>query len=62
MAKEYTIGTTEALEIIEDYGFPITLPTLIKWLRRYGLGKKIGGRWFIHKRKLKFYLENGMEE
>jgi len=61
MAKENVqlIGTAEALNFVkqETGGVVITLPTLISWIKKYGLGRKIGARWYINKNVLAEYLE-----
>jgi hypothetical protein len=58
----------EALYELEDYiSAPeavkltgISKPTLIKWAgpppRGYSLGRKVGGRWFLHQEKLAMML------
>lgn len=61
MAKVFTTSTTEALKFMEEYGYPVSKPTLIAWCRKYGIGKLIGSRWKINLEKLEYYLENGME-
>ena len=55
------ISTTEALDIIEGSVLSkrIVLPTLIAWAKRYNLGRKFGGRWYIDKDKLLAFLRNG---
>lgn len=54
------IRTKEALEIVNDKGVvPVSLPTLISWIRTYKIGKKVGGRWWIDKQKLIKMLQDG---
>ena len=54
------IRTKEALEIVNDKGVvPVSLPTLISWIRIYKIGKKVGGRWWIDKQKLIEMLTEG---
>ena len=63
MAKKYTILTQRALEIVEEeLGHAISKPTILKWASLYGLGKKVGGRYFFHEEKLRYYLQYGIEE
>ena len=50
----------EALFELEDYISAseavkltgITKPTLISWADKYHIGRKIGGRWYLHQEKL----------
>ena len=58
--EDVYISTTEALWFIEKKGAgPISLPTLINWLKTYKIGKKIGGRWQVNKAKLFKMLKKG---
>lgn len=50
------VTTTVAREIIKELGFKAALPTLIKWIDKYGLGYKVGGHWYIKKTKLIQFL------
>ena len=58
-AKGPGISTTEALEIARARGYKITLPTLIKWLGKYGIGKKVFGRWYVDEDKFLYFLRYG---
>lgn len=59
-AEEILIPTSEALEIVKTRGIaPISLPTIINWARAYKIGKKVGGKFYIDKRKLIDMLEMG---
>ena len=54
------IDTNEARKIIKNIrGTPLSLWSLISWIRVYGIGKKVGGRWWINKAKLVSMLEKG---
>lgn len=54
------IDTNAALDIIKNGGIsPVSLPTLINWIRNYKIGKKIGGRWRVNKQKLIEMLQKG---
>ena len=58
--NESFIDTNEALRIVLDKGVvPISLPTIINWIQTYGIGKKVGGRWWVDKEKLTEMLEKG---
>jgi hypothetical protein len=50
------ITTTVAREIISELGFKASLPTVIKWVYKYGLGYKVGGHWYIKKTSLIQFL------
>ena len=55
--KEKTISTDEALGlVIENELGTITKTTLIAWVRKNKLGKKVGGRWRINEEKFFKYL------
>jgi hypothetical protein len=59
-AEEILISTSEALEIVQTKGVvPISLPTIINWAQAYGIGKKVGGRWWVDKEKLTEMLVKG---
>ena len=54
------ISTVEAQQIVFNAGFGSkSNQTIISWITKYGLGKKIGGRWAIDKSKLITFLEGG---
>ena len=54
------VDTTKARKMIADQGYgTISLPTVITWCRKYKLGTKVGGRWFIDKEKLNTFLRKG---
>lgn len=56
--NQKTISTDEALGVIVDKELgTITKTTLISWIRKNKLGKKIGGRWRINEEKFFKYLE-----
>ena len=56
--QQKLIGTPEARVLIEEAGLgPVTLPTVIGWCRQYGLGVKIGGRWYLYEEKLTQFLK-----
>lgn len=49
---EDCISVTEAINITG-----VTRQTLITWCAKYEIGKKIGGRWYIHPDKLALLLK-----
>lgn len=60
------ISTNEAIGLIFQAGFGcVSNQTIISWVTKHNLGRKIGGRWKIDKAKLTNYLaggENGIQE
>lgn len=55
--NQKTISTDEALGIVVDKELgTITKTTLISWVRKNKLGKKVGGRWRINEEKFFKYL------
>lgn len=60
MEQTNRIGTTQARAIVAEQGFgPVSLPTIINWCRKYKLGTKVGGRWFVDEIKLNNFLQRG---
>lgn len=57
--KDPGITTTEAIRLAKQRGFILTRPTLIKWLDELGIGKKVGGRYYINKDKFLWWLKYG---
>lgn len=54
------IDTVEAQQIILDAGFGTkSNQTIISWIKRHNLGKKIGGRWALDKSKFERFIEGG---
>jgi hypothetical protein len=58
--KSKMLGTPDALLLVAERGpEPVTLPTLIDWCRKYNLGVKIGGRWYVYEDRLTQFLTEG---
>lgn len=59
------IDTLQACDLIErKMGITITLPTLIHWVKKYQLGRQMGGKnskWYIDKAKLLQHLNGNMK-
>lgn len=53
------IGTTEALKMASEKGYPITLMTMIVWIKKYNLGEKFLGNYRIEKMRLLKLLQDG---
>jgi hypothetical protein len=54
--KECLINTNQAMEIIAVGGITCTRTSLLTWIKKYRLGKKIGGRWYVDSDKLEVFL------
>ncbi|MDD5006862.1 MAG: hypothetical protein PHC68_00500 [Syntrophorhabdaceae bacterium] len=53
MSEQTWIPTYEAVDIVHKKGYGnFTVATMRNWSRRYKIGKKIGGRFFIDRRAL----------
>ena len=51
-------STKEALKLVADIApAPVSLVTLITWCRKYRIGTKIGGRWWVDHDKLMKFLK-----
>ena len=51
-------STKEALELIADIApTRVSLVTLIAWCRKYRIGTKVGGRWWVDHDKLMKFLK-----
>ncbi len=55
-----TITTEEAIIEAEKKGVDVTRPTIITWVDKYKLGSKLGGRWYIDKKKFIDFLKEGL--
>lgn len=54
------IKTADARKIIFQAGVGAPTPTtLISWISKYKLGKKIGGRWVVDRQKLQDFIDKG---
>ena len=51
-------STKEALELVADIApTPVSLVTMITWCRKYRIGTKVGGRWWVDHDKLMKFLK-----
>ena len=51
-------NTKEALELVADIApTRVSLVTLITWCRKYRIGTKVGGRWWVDHDKLMKFLK-----
>jgi hypothetical protein len=41
--------------------FTVTRPTLRTWCEKYGIGRKVGGRWYVDPEKLTLLLEGALK-
>ena len=52
------LSTKEALELVADIApAKVSLVTLITWCRKYRIGTKVGGRWWVDRDKLMNFLK-----
>lgn len=58
--QKLEITTTKAMSIFKDQGHgKITRATIISWIRKYKLGVKIGGHWYVKRKKFEKFLKKG---
>ena len=51
------ITPAEALEVAAEYGVSASIVTMRNWCEARGIGIKIGGRWYVNKKRLIWLLE-----
>lgn len=51
------INTNQAIQIIRGHDISCTRTSLLTWIGKYCLGKKVGGRWYIDKERLYEFLK-----
>ena len=51
------LSVTGATKYLNDKGVPVCRATVYKWLAVHGIGRLIGGRWFVRKHKLQEWLD-----
>lgn len=59
---ENRISATKAIKIAEENGVKLTRTTLIVWLEKYDLGKKIAGRWYVNHEKFVKFVQGSMND
>ncbi len=57
--KEDWINTNQAMQIIKEHGISCTRTSLLTWISKYRLGKKVGGRWYVNEERLHEFLQGG---
>ncbi len=57
-----TMTTEEAMIEAKKKRVSITRPTVITWIEKYKLGSKLGGRWYIDRKKYMDFLKKGLGE
>jgi len=55
--KENLVNTNQAIQIVREHGVSCTRTSLLTWIGKYCLGKKIGGRWYIDSVRLEKFLK-----
>lgn len=58
--NEDWIDTNQGIQIIKKYGVSCTRTSLLAWIRKYHLGKKVGGRWYVDREQLYKFLKGEM--
>lgn len=59
-SKDNFLTTNEALKRVKEIGgMSITLKTLLTWLVKYKMGRKIGGRWIVYQDSFNKFLTEG---
>jgi len=56
------ITPQEAHDLILESGIERSIQTVYTWIEKYGLGKRIGGRWGVDREKLVKFIKEIMEE
>lgn len=51
------VTPAEAQEIAAANGVSVTIVTIHEWCSNRGIGTKIGGRWYINRKRLMWLLE-----
>ena len=52
------VSTRTALQVVADIApVPVSLVTMISWCRKYRIGTKVGGRWWVDRDKLMKFLK-----
>ena len=57
-----TISVDQAYKITEKKKMTVSKTTIRTWITKYGLGKKIGGRYYVYLDKFIYFLENGQKK
>ena len=58
MKEKKYITTKEAIDLIKEISQrTITKTTVYKWIRRYNIGYRMGGRWMINKKLLTKFIK-----
>jgi len=55
--REDWINTNQAIQIIREHDISCTRTSLLMWIGKYQLGKKVGGRWYIDSVRLEKFLK-----
>ena len=52
----------KAIDEAEKQGIEVSRPTLVKWIKRYGIGFQLGdkgGKWYVYPEKFTRMINNG---
>jgi hypothetical protein len=58
---EDTITVPEAIQVLAESGIKVSGTTIRTWCERYGIGKKMGGRYRIDINKLSLLLKGAVK-
>jgi len=53
---EDCISLPEAEALLKTQGFKISKVSMIAWIRKYPIGMKVGGRWYVNPKALSLLL------
>ena len=56
------ISLPEALELLNTQGLKFSREALKRWVKKYGIGHKVAGRFFIDPEKLKLLLQGKIKK
>ncbi len=63
MSDQEWLTTYDAIEIVHKKGYGnFTMATMRNWIRRYSIGKKVGGRYFVNRKELMKLVGDFREE
>jgi hypothetical protein len=59
---EDCITLPEAEALLNSQGFYVTKAGMIRWLKKYPIGMKVAGRWYVQPDKMALLLNGKMGE
>lgn len=52
------ITVIQCIELLAENQISATKPTVINWIKKYNLGKQVGGRWFLYEDKVLDFISD----